>query len=65
MALFDKIKQAAATAVEKVDQFVEENKLEEQLLDLAGSAKKAWDDTTGGTKTTNEESKAADENQNT
>ena len=45
MALFDKVKQAAAAAKDKVADFAEEKQLGEKFADIKDNVKKSWDET--------------------
>ena len=58
MALFDKVKQAASTAKEKVTDFAEEKKIGEKLSDMKETVKKSWDESTAAMKANSEENKA-------
>ena len=58
MALFDKIKQAASTAKEKVADFAEEKQLGEKFSDIKDNVKKSWDESTATMKANSEENKA-------
>ena len=58
MALFDKIKQAASTAKDKVSDFAEDKKLGEKFSEMKDGVKKTWDESTAAMKATNEENKA-------
>ena len=58
MALFDKIKQAASTAKEKVADFAEEKQLGEKFSEMKDSVKKSWDESTAAMKANSEENKA-------
>ena len=58
MALFDKIKQAASTAKEKVADFAEDKKIGEKLSDMKDNVKKTWDESAAAMKDFNEEKKA-------
>lgn len=44
MAFLDKLKQAAATAKNKINEFSEENHLNETISDISDSIQKTWDD---------------------
>ena len=58
MALFDKIKQAASSAKEKVADFAEEKKIGEKFSEMKDSVKKSWDESSAALKANNEENKA-------
>ena len=58
MALFDKVKQAASTAKEKVTDFAEEKKIGEKFSDMKDNVKKSWDESTAAMKANSEENKA-------
>ena len=58
MALFDKIKQAASTAKEKVADFAEEKKIGERFSDIKDNVKKSWDESTAAMKANSDENKA-------
>lgn len=58
MALFDKIKQAAVSAKDKVADFAEEKQLGEKFANAKDSMKKTWDESTAAIKASNEENKA-------
>lgn len=58
MALFDKIKQAASTAKEKVADFAEEKKIGEKFSEVKDSVKKSWDESTAAMKANSDENKA-------
>ena len=58
MALFDKIKQTAAAAKEKVTEFAEEKGIRDKLADEKENVKKSIDESTAAMKASNEENKA-------
>ena len=58
MALFDKIKQTASNAKDKVSGFAEEKKLGERFTEMKDGMKKAWDDSSAAMKANSEENKA-------
>lgn len=58
MALFDKIKQAASTAKEKVSDFAEEKKIGEKFSDIKNNVKKSWDESSAAMKANSDENKA-------
>lgn len=58
MALFDKIKQTASSAKEKVADFAEEKKIGEKFADAKESVKKSWDEGTATIKANSDENKA-------
>lgn len=57
MGLFDKIKETAGNAKDKVSGFAEDNKIGEKLTGIKDSVKKTWDESTAAMKQANEESK--------
>ena len=58
MALFDKVKQAASAAKEKVTDFAEEKKIGEKLTDVKDNIKKSWDESNAAMKAVKEENEA-------
>lgn len=58
VALFDKIKQTASAAKEKVTEFAEEKQLGEKFAQAKENAKKSWDESTAAMKANSEENKA-------